>query len=276
MRLPAVTDSPVHNLPRILLRSDDQAGAQILAGPVKHASLLNKEPEGPVLLSSDAEDDGFLCFSAAKFRGRSDFAVRVDADTGAGILPGKARRRHAAVPEGNRALLFIDRHRIPEEGGAVGHLLSCVHGKCAVDVRLTAADDLFRIQEGEHRANGRAEIREEIGPAARCQRADLMLLYIGPVGSVESGKIKHVLLGHGLQALQLLPGLLQLLPDLFLRIGLCGPDQLSGFDGYKPHAEGSHQLLIQRAAEAEALRGMSDCQKAQRAHLLQRPRCQSG
>ncbi|MBR3880748.1 MAG: hypothetical protein IKJ34_04040, partial [Mailhella sp.] len=63
-----------------------------------------------ILLSSDAEDDGFLCFSAAELRGRSDFAVRVDADTGAGILPGKARRRHAAVPEGNRALLLVDRH----------------------------------------------------------------------------------------------------------------------------------------------------------------------
>ena len=90
-----------------------------------------------------------------------------------------------------------------------------------------------------------------------------MFLYISPVGPVKSGKIKHILLRHGLEAFQLFLGLLQLLPDLFLRIGLCGPDQLSCFDGYKPHAESPHQLLIQRAAEAEALRGMSDRQQAE-------------
>ena len=184
-----------------------------------------------------------------------------------GVPSGQICGRHAAVPEGDGSLFLIHGNRITEEAGAAGQLTADKHGQRAVGIRLAARGNAVGIQKGQHRANRRAELGEEIRPAAGADGTDLVLSHIALIGFIEPGEIHDVVLRDGRKSHDGLLCLGHLLLQLLLCIALGSGDQLPSLDGLQGGAEYAHHLGIQRPAEAEALRCMADGHHLQ---LLQR------
>ena len=115
VRLKAGADALLHDLAAGSVGLHDDGRADELLGLVEHGALGDEEAEGAVRLAADAEHGGVREGLAAEVHGRADLAVRMHADDGAGVAPREGAGRHAAVPVGDGALVFIERHGVAEE-----------------------------------------------------------------------------------------------------------------------------------------------------------------
>ena len=268
VRLKAGADALLHDLAAGSVGLHDDGRADELLGLVQHGALGDEEAEGAVRLAADAEHGGVREGLAAEVHGRADLAVRVHADDGAGVAPREGAGRHAAVPVGDAALVFIERHGVAEEHRLAGQLHAHPHGQRAVGVRLAGGGHAGVVQHGEHRAHGRAEGGEEIGPAARGERADAVFLHIVGIGLQQTRVVELVFLRRLVEACRAALGLKEILRALFVAVALGALDQLARLDGLQLHAEGAHHLAVERAAEAEALGRVADGGDGERAHGL--------
>ena len=86
----------------------------------------------------------------------------------------------------------------------------------------------------------------------------MVLAHIVGVGLEQAGVVELVLLGGLVEAAGALLGLGEIGGALLVGIGFGLLNELAGLDGLQLHAEGVHELTVQRAAEAESLWRVAD------------------
>ena len=268
MRLEAGLDALLHDFARGVVGPDDDRGADELLGLVERLALEDEEAEEAVRFSADAEDRGVREGLAAEVHRRADPAVGVHAHDRAGVLARQRAGRRAAVPEGDRVLALVERDGIAEEDRLAAQAHADPHRQRAVDVGLAGGGHALVVEHGQHGAHGRAEGGEEIRPAAGGQRADTVLAHVIAVRLQKPRVVEAVVLGRFVQPAGRLRGLFQVFRAFLIGKTLCFLDQFARLDRLELDAEGVHQLAVQRAAEAEALRRVSDGGHLQAAHLL--------